>query len=182
MSNDLIDRIRAHVDSTADSPRFQVASHGALERAQSQLGFCLPALLKRCYLEIGNGGFGPALGVTGVEDGHESSWGDLVATYQFLDRGWKNEGLTWPPGLLPFCEYGCAIFWCVKCDSTNKICTLDEGDVWPQDYSLDAFFEMWLKGVDIYTSDPTIEIVESKFKNPFTKREETMRLHRRRRR
>ncbi len=181
MDHDLIDRIKAHLDAEGHARRFDVASPEAVLRAEAQFGFALPALLKRCYLEIANGGFGPALGLTGIVNGHQSSWGDLVATYRMLERDYKSEGLRWNPELLPFCEYGCAISWCVSCDSSEQICTLDQGEVWPQSYGLGEFFEMWLKGIDIYGCDPAIETVESTWINPFKRREETLRTRRRRR-
>jgi hypothetical protein len=34
-----------------------------LAQAEEQLGFALPALLRRIYLEVGNGGFGPGYGL-----------------------------------------------------------------------------------------------------------------------
>jgi hypothetical protein len=180
MSNDLIDRIKAYLNATGNRPRFVTAAPETIQRAEARLGFSLPSFLKRCYIEIANGGFGPAYGLFGIENGHRSDWGDIVDFYQVIERDYKSEGRIWTPALLPFCEYGCAIFWCVKCDSSEEICTLDQGKVWPQDYGLETFFEMWLNGVDIYTSDPTIETVESTWINPFRRREETIRTLRRR--
>lgn len=70
----------------------------AVEEAQVVMGHPLPGLLRRLYLEIGNGGFGPGYGILGVR------------TALDLYRAW---GAT--DGLLPICSWGCGIYSLVDC-------------------------------------------------------------------
>jgi hypothetical protein len=151
-----------------------------IARAEAALGFAIPQLLRACYLEIGNGGFGPGLGVMGVEGGHQSDYGDIIRTYQQIERGMPTLGKTWQPGLLPFCGWGCATLSCVQCGPTDQITTFKEGRVWRQHYSLADFFELWMKGIDILTYDSAVELSDLTVTNPFTKQPKTIHLSRRR--
>ncbi|UCH79139.1 MAG: hypothetical protein JSU81_04105, partial [Candidatus Coatesbacteria bacterium] len=73
--------------------------------------------LKRIYLEIGNGGFGPGYGLYGfgtglAEDRYPAALEELYAAL----REEPPEGLSsWPEGLLPVCTWGCAIDSYVDC-------------------------------------------------------------------
>src|SRR5262245_47208996 len=44
-------------------PRIPPATLPAVQRAESLLGAALPDLLSRLYLEVSNGGYGPAYGI-----------------------------------------------------------------------------------------------------------------------
>src|SRR5512134_2461662 len=46
------------------------ATLAPIEAAETAIGFRMPDLLRRLYLEIGNGGFGPGYGLVGVEGGY----------------------------------------------------------------------------------------------------------------
>jgi hypothetical protein len=52
-------------DSQAGGP-FPPLSTKALQKAEEQLGFTLPPLLRRIYTEIANGGFGYSYGFLGL--------------------------------------------------------------------------------------------------------------------
>jgi hypothetical protein len=179
MADDLIQRIKNHVSAIAPPAGIEIASDEAIAAAESALGFTLPALLTACYREIGNGGFGPNNGIIGVEGGHASDYGDLVATYRLLADDFERGG--WEATLLPFCGWGCATLSCVMCDTTLRICTFEEGEIWPQRYTLDGFFEMWLNGTDILANDPDVFFEDKEFRNPFTGTRQIMRVPRRRR-
>ena len=70
--------------------------------------------------------------------------------------------------MLPYCGWGCNIFSCVDCTSSDyTVYEFEEGSVRPQDFSLEAFFEMWLRGVDILSVDGREDIVID-IVNPFT--------------
>jgi hypothetical protein len=89
-----------------------------IEKAERTLGFPLPAILRRMYLEIGNGGFGPGCGLLplwkkGIGQAFEESIVSLYAVYRTDDPEcprWK-----WPEGMLPLCHWGDAIHSCADC-------------------------------------------------------------------
>jgi hypothetical protein len=86
--------------------RYPPAPEAPIEKAEGELGFAIPTLLKECYRRIGNGGFGPGLGVIGVEGGYESDFGDLVRIYEFFRADEEKQARSWPTAVLPFCEWG----------------------------------------------------------------------------
>lgn len=70
------------------------ASVAALDAAEARLGTPLPALLRRLYLEIANGGFGPGGGLLSIEK--------AIAAYVEMTREpYLPKGYPWPAGLLP---------------------------------------------------------------------------------
>jgi len=101
-----------------------------------------------------------------------SRYGDIVATHALLKGDQEAVGNTWTFGMLPFCEWGCNIYSCVKCDDL-RVSTFEDFRIWPQKYSLHAFFEMWLERVDILLQDPSYEIIEREATNPFTGKKAT---------
>jgi hypothetical protein len=180
MSNTLADRIKAHIASSGAAEPLPLASQALIARTEAALGFELPSQLKAIYLEVGNGGFGPGRGLIGVEGGHLSDYGDLVQTYRQLERDMVKLARAWEPGLLPFCAWGCATLSCVKCDASLRVSTFQDGTIWPQEYALAGFFELWISGADILSHDATVDFVDVTFKNPFSGRQETKRSRRRR--
>lgn len=84
-------------------PPLEKASAGVLSEAERILGRPLPALLRRLYSEVGNGGFGPGYGVLGVFGGHRDDAGhDAISLHQ----SWELPR----PFLLPICHWGCGIY------------------------------------------------------------------------
>lgn len=107
-------------------PPLSPAPPEAVERAEAVIGARLPPLLRRLYLQVGNGGFGPAYGVLGVDGGHPDDY-KRTAVDLFADPDghgyWQG-----PTGavLLPICHWGCAIYSLVDCAS-------DDGRMWAWD-------------------------------------------------
>ena len=88
----------------------------------------MPNLLRRLFLEVGNGGFGPGYGVLGVRGGSTDDLGqtalDAYREFHSLSRAqWL------PESLLPLCHWGCAIYSFVDCASQH-------GDIWASDPNL----------------------------------------------
>jgi SMI1 / KNR4 family (SUKH-1) len=54
------------------------ASQEQVQATEEALGLALPPLLRACYLQISNGGFGPGEGVMGVIGGFEDNRGNIV--------------------------------------------------------------------------------------------------------
>jgi hypothetical protein len=73
------------------------ADPSAIARAEAQLGHPMPAFLRRLYLEVANGGFGPGGGLMGVEMAVQT-YRDLRATPP------APKGCEWPERVLPLIE------------------------------------------------------------------------------
>src|SRR5262245_35948963 len=97
--SDLIKRLRKAAEKDKETIFYDVASAETIRLAEEFLGFELPELLKRCYMEISNGGFGPGL-MYGLNDGYHSGWGDLLATW----HSWQEED-EFEQCWLPICDY-----------------------------------------------------------------------------
>jgi hypothetical protein len=118
----------------------------AVEEAQVAVGHPLPALLRRLYLEVGNGGFGPGYGILGVRGGHGDDYGRTAVD---LDRAWGA-----PDGLVPICYWGCGIYALVDCtDREAGMWGLDPNPT-PEDISplfrepmtLVRWLQRWIEG------------------------------------
>jgi hypothetical protein len=169
MDEALVARIRDFAPSHSRSAISPPASSEAVGEAERELGFPLPALLKACYLEVGNGGFGPAYGILGLRGGYVSDCGTLVEFYRDLRDRQEPEGKRWKAGLLPFCEWGCGMFSCVDCqDASHPVCLYEYPYISPQDCTLPEFFERWMAGLEIHTHRG--QLVEHWITNPFTGR------------
>jgi hypothetical protein len=168
MDNSLAHEIMEFVKPQARPARFRPVSEKTVHQTETRLGFTIPPLLTFCYTRIGNGGFGPGYGIIGMQGGYASDFGCLVETYHALKKDQESEGRKWKSELLPFCEWGCNIFSCVDCnDKRNPIYTFEDFDVWPQDYYLEDFLRMWIKGEDILSHDKA-DIQNAEITNPFT--------------
>lgn len=97
-------------------PPLTPASPAAVQEAEELVGHRLPLLLRRLYLEVGNGGFGPGYGILGLRGGHGDDYQHTaVDLYQ---RARSRAGSAWssmPAGLLPLCHWGCGIYAFVDC-------------------------------------------------------------------
>jgi hypothetical protein len=104
-------------------------------QVETKLGFPLPSLLKRIYLEVGNGAFGfsplDGEGFGGMDEE------DLVDDYmqrrslsqEEIDLNW-NQGeerpFLWPEKLLPIYDSGCNIYSCLECSHPeNRVLRYD---------------------------------------------------------
>ena len=78
----------------AEPPEVLPCSEGDVAAAELQLGFALPEPLRRLYLEIGNGGFGPGDGLYAL--------GRLIAKYlEMTEQPAGPNAEEWPASLLP---------------------------------------------------------------------------------
>lgn len=83
------------------------ATEAQVAAAEAILAFRLPELLRRIYLEVGNGGFGPGYGLHGVSASPEDEKTSIAGRYR--ERRQSRKGPPWPEGLLPLCDWGCGI-------------------------------------------------------------------------
>lgn len=108
-------------------PALVTAPAGAVEEAENVIGHLLPPLLRRLYLEVGNGGFGPGYGVLGLKDGHHDDLGRTALDWYRRAHGTSEShwsGLL--ASLLPLCHWGCAIYSLIDCSDP-------EGPMWGWD-------------------------------------------------
>jgi len=122
---DIFERVRKRIESGSKDPGdfavrppAPVATYASIAADEHTLCFKVPALLKRLYVEVGNGGWGPGYGLLGLTGGAKDDLGQTaVQCYVSLrerstsdDSSWR-----WPAGLLPLCHWGCAIYSCIDC-------------------------------------------------------------------
>lgn len=97
---------REHLEAKAAGlverlPLLRPASEARLAQVEQMLGQPLPPLLRRLYLGLGNGGFGPGYGLLRFGPGDEQLE-DAVDLF----RNWKRPKVS----LLPICHWGCGIY------------------------------------------------------------------------
>lgn len=156
--DELIAAVRARLLADAPAP----ATADEVREAERQLGFALPPLLRRMYLEVSNGAWGPEYGANGLIGGArvDLDAGAVEWYRQMHDGGADPEDPSWPgwpDGLLAVCHWGCAIWSCVDCNSSDgRVVRFDPNGYGPPDGtswsgawgeerpSLAAFLEDWL--------------------------------------
>jgi hypothetical protein len=136
------------------------ASAEAVDHAEKLIGHGLPPLLRRLYLEVGNGGFGPGFGILGVRGGHGD---DSRHTAVELYEAWKPGQSADTKKLFPVCYWGCAIYSLVDCATTDgTMWGWDPNPVPPNDLQKALFIESitlhgWLeRWLDRTINQPTV--------------------------
>jgi hypothetical protein len=133
----------------------------AVAAAESQLAFRLSDLLRRLYIEVGNGGFGPGFGLIplsaeslGQNPPPEAEF-DLLGDYRRLVHRYVGKpGGGWPAGLVPVFYFGCGVFELVDCgDAAGPVVGFDPDSddlatlvrrEWSAAPSLERRLEAWL--------------------------------------
>lgn len=137
-----------------------------LAQAETQLGFPLPRLLRRIYLEVGNGGFGPGYGLLPLNELPPNVGPDtasLVAEYQGM-RAFSQQDIEeyfaedeekptlWPEHVLILCDWGCNIYSCLDCSPPElPIFRMDSNENFLVEWALEApslqqWLERWIDG------------------------------------
>lgn len=139
------------------------ASEHSVVAAEKLLGFSLPQTLRRIYLNVANGGFGPGYGVMGVEGGFTDDLGhtvaDLFETYRKPDP--EDPAWQWPEQFLPICHWGCVVYSAVDCSQpTSPVYFVDVGvkDIGASmetiiklhKPSFEIWLDDWLNGKDLW--------------------------------
>ena len=139
------------------------ASKKALLVTEQRLGFRIPETLRRAYLEVANGGFGPGYGVMGVEAGFMDDSGntiaDLFERYRRPDP--EDPEWQWPERFLAFCYWGCGVYSAVDCGKDpSPIYYIDaavketgepmESIVIFHKPSIEDWLSDWLEGKDLW--------------------------------
>lgn len=94
-------------------PPLPVATVEAVTEAEAVIGYQLPRLLRRLYLEVANGGFGPRDGILGVRGGVSN--GDVPDLVQAHLDLLAAPDPPWPRWLISIFDWGSAIWSLVDC-------------------------------------------------------------------
>jgi hypothetical protein len=133
------------------APPYPPAGQALVDEAEQALGCPLPSILRRLYLEVANGGFGPGYGILGLSGGHGlAPDGTAIERYRRF-REWDEAP---PSSLFPVCDWGCAISSFVDCsDRDAVIWGLDPNPVddisdalFPQEMGLVEWLQLWIEG------------------------------------
>jgi hypothetical protein len=132
-------------------PPARPATLSAVTEAESLLGHQLPGLLRKLYLEIANGGFGPGYGILGLGGGHT-----VAPDGNSIDRlhRMRTEDSMPRYSLLPVCDWGCAILSLVDCDDPHgRMWGFDPNPVdniedayFPQELNFTEWLSLWIDG------------------------------------
>jgi hypothetical protein len=107
---EIVEAIRAHPGAVVLPPP---ASPDAVAEAEEAIGYRLPHLLRRFYLEVANGGFGPRGDALGVPGGPSTGeWTDIVDVHRAFSSGPEPNAPAWLIWLL---DWGCATWSLVDC-------------------------------------------------------------------
>lgn len=134
------------------SPPYPPADPVAVAEIEDLVGYPMPTLLRRLYLEVANGGFGPGYGVLGIRGGHGVS-PEQTALKRYQNA--RARGGSIPSSLVPVCDWGCAIESYVDwADPDGRMWTLDPNPVeaitdalQPQEMALVEWLALWVQGV-----------------------------------
>ena len=113
--------------------------------------------MRRIYVELADGGWGPDYGVLGVDEGHTDDLGGRVPE---VYRTWHStdslepHDIVLPSTWVPFLHAGCAMHYCVDVSTPegrvvlvdpNPGAPLEQCVVW-QTSSFSEFLRLWLDG------------------------------------
>lgn len=142
------------------------APAAAVEEAESIIGYHFPPLLRRLYLEVGNGGFGPGYGILGLSGGHRDDIhrGALDLYRSAHDRS-SAHWSSLPASLLPICSWGCGIYSFVDCSQQQGQMwgwdpnpgPVDKRALFQQPYTLAEWLGRWVRRE---LSQPTLVLDE----------------------
>lgn len=149
-------------------------SEREVQRAEVRLGFPLPSLLRRLYIEVGADVLDllPLLAVDAMDEDESQVPYTVVGWYRFdRDNPPTEEDLAdmtddasddilweWPERLLMVADWGCNIYSCVDCSSPSLPVLMNDNNIsWStfavQAPSLHAWLERGLGGEPLYHLD-----------------------------
>jgi hypothetical protein len=118
--------------STPRMPLFPPATGEQVDDAERRLGYALPAILRRVYTQVANGGFGPDnYGLASVSDGYRTpdGWPWRSCTeirQQYQDSGVPSFWHQLTPG-------GCTMYWYTSLTEPGNPVLLWDADGWEPD-------------------------------------------------
>ncbi|NYH53999.1 hypothetical protein HNR06_003588 [Nocardiopsis arvandica] len=134
-------------------PPLTPASEDAVRECEELLGRPMPPLLRRCYLELGDGGFGPGYGLLPLRK-QENGASVIGALEQQAELPGELQSMAEP--LLSLCDWGCGIESLVDCgDPSGGMWAIDpntmtEDDpgtmLLPQELTFTEWMRRWTDG------------------------------------
>jgi hypothetical protein len=119
-------------------PPLAPASAAALARCEESIGHALPPLLRRCYLELGDGGFGPGCGLLAAADPNAPQ--GIIGTEFANQERWPEPWWPMARRLVPLCTSGCGIDSLVDCtDPDARMWALDPNPAPAGDFAASLF-------------------------------------------
>jgi hypothetical protein len=135
-----------------DTPRTFPAVHpDAVAGAESRLGFRMPSLLRRVYVEVADGGLGPGYGLFPLNE-HTSTAGHAETLVEVHEK--LSVDPRWSTRLLPLCDWGCANWSCLDCrtDDGAIVTVAGEQDFTNTGHTLRSWLGAWLDGVELWNT------------------------------
>ncbi|MCX5158683.1 SMI1/KNR4 family protein [Streptomyces sp. NBC_00264] len=149
--DELVEAVRARVKagrptdfaSTLAAP--ELASLDEVADAERAIGFRLPPLVRRLYLEIADGGIGPFLGFSPL---HDEELGMVNFYLSCLNAEPSPEDPpALPPGVLFLCDFGCAMWALLDCrHPAGQMWWWEEGDRHKLDLTFPQWIQAWIEG------------------------------------
>jgi hypothetical protein len=127
------------IERTARPPRplRPVASKDDVLQAERELGVQFPSLLRRIYLEVADGNFGPGYGFFPLKD-------VIAETLDKRDLGPPHAG-SWQSDFLCICTFGCTFYAAVDC-ATGAVRLFEEHQgVYDEPEPLKEWLAAWLQ-------------------------------------
>ena len=141
-----------------------------LAYTEALLDFELPSFLRRLYLEVGDGGFGPGYGLFPLDDdrsGETIHSDSLLVAYlsmrsmsqKDIDEHYADEEekpALWPERVLILCDWGCNIYSCLNCSSPElPILRMDSNINFMVEWAIEApslqrWLEAWVDGKPLF--------------------------------
>ncbi|MEU0965040.1 SMI1/KNR4 family protein [Streptomyces sp. NPDC005917] len=144
---------------TAPAP----ASQAAVDKVERVVGYPLPPLLRRLYMEVADGGFGPFGGIVGTTDEEV-----LEGYVEYLEGELDVDEPPSPPrGVFFFCDFGCAMWALLDCrHPEGQMWWWEEGDRHKLDLTFPQWLEAWLDGRLSPDFMGTLELQEESWLRP----------------
>jgi hypothetical protein len=144
--------IAAEMTTPASSTRPSPAGEASLNATEAQLGITFPPLLRRIYLEVADGGFGPSSGLLSL-----AALSELHFALQ--EGGQLPRGFRWPKDLLPLVQESVAVVCIDTSTAEGRMVAWDPEELaefvsaaqWSRSFkdeapSLRSWLEKWLAG------------------------------------
>src|SRR5687768_8578696 len=121
----------ASMNRPAERPLPAPATPEAVDAAWARMGVTVPALLRRLYGEVANGGFGPGSGIIGITGGWTDDHGRTIEDlFEMMTEGDPDEpAWSWPGGLVPIVDAS-PVWTCVATASPgHRIVEFDHEEI-----------------------------------------------------